>query len=238
MFKVLLLTMSFMTFSAYAEVSKTSIYNATVMITNKDGSNGGTGVIFRSGTYKSIILTNGHVCDVVENGGLVHTKTQKIAVEKYTKSNQHDLCLVEVMKDLKVNSKLATTAPKVLDKTYVSGHPFLYPNIISEGHLSETMIIQIVLSIKKCDAEDAKKNEFICWVFGGIPFIRELNTNTISNIIAPGNSGSAVYNENNEIVGLVFAGRGRSLSFGIIVPYEYIINFLYEELMTGQLTTV
>lgn len=42
----------------------------------------------------------------------------------------------------------------------------------------------------------------------------------------PGSSGSMVLNENNELSGLVFAGLGRDISYALIVPTEYIIDFL------------
>src|SRR5690606_16349021 len=45
-------------------------------------------------------------------------------------------------------------------------------------------------------------------------------------LIAPGNSGSAVYNDDGEIIALVFAGIGRGMSPGILVPHEYIVGFL------------
>lgn len=238
MFKSLLVTMMFTTSIAYGYVNTEELSNATVMITNKGETGGGTGVILKSGPDKSLVLTNGHVCEVVSNGGLVHSSKRKVAVERFTKSDQHDLCMLEVVGDLGVNTDIASRAPKLMDTTYVAGHPYLFPTTVSQGHFSNSMIIKIILGVKKCTKEDFKKNAFYCMYFGGIPLIRELNTNTVSNLIAPGNSGSAVYNDSGEVIGLIFAGAGRGMSPGIIVPYEYVKSFVDSELKSGKLKTV
>src|SRR4051812_8386630 len=44
---------------------------ANVMITNRAKTSGGTGLILKSSISESYILTNAHVCGVVEKGGLV-----------------------------------------------------------------------------------------------------------------------------------------------------------------------
>lgn len=233
-FAITLLSMS----TAFAGVDFEQLNKATVMITDKSESGGGTGVILQSGADKSTILTNAHVCGVVKNGGLVHSSKGKVSVERYTVSAQHDLCLVEVMADLETNTKVAARAPKLMDKTYVSGHPYLFPTTITEGHFANSMIIQIISDVRECTKEEMKENGDLCFWFGGMPIIREYNTNTVSNMIAPGNSGSAVYNGSGELVGLVFAGAGRGLSPGIIVPFEYLKSFIDTELKNGKLKTV
>lgn len=237
MVKMTVFAMLLMACTAYGSADLSDLNDATVMITDRGERGGGTGVILKSRDDKSLILTNGHVCDVAEKGGLVHTGKRKVAVENYTKSDQHDLCIVEVMGNLGINTSVAKYAPKLMDKVYVSGHPFLFPTTVTEGHLSNSMIIQIVLGIRKCTKEDVAKNPIACIFFGGIPMVRELNTNVISNLIAPGNSGSGVYNSSGELIGLIFAGAGRGMSPGIIVPYEYLRSFLDNELKSGKLKT-
>lgn len=238
MLKSILYMITLFASSAFGMVDTDDLRKATVMITNKGESGGGSGVILKSTSEKSTILTNGHVCEVVKKGGLVHSVKGKTAVERYTKSEQHDLCLIEVIEDLGIDSEIASSAPTSLDLTYVAGHPFLYPTMITEGHFGSSMIIRIMLGIKGCTKEDIKKNGFYCWTYGGLPIIRELNTNIVSNLVAPGNSGSAVYNNSGKIIGLIFAGSGRGMSPGIIVPFEYIKSFVDIELKGSKLKPV
>ena len=60
----------------------------------------------------------------------------------------------------------------------------------------------------------------------GIPIVKQYTTRTTDALIAPGSSGSGVYNTSGNLVAVVFAGYGRGLSQGILVPWEYIYSFL------------
>lgn len=198
----------------------------TVKVTGKNSKSGGTGVIIASSKSSSRILTNAHVCDVAKKGGYVHTWKGKYAVKKYAKSKKHDLCILQVSQDLETKVRLAYSAPEEGDDIVVSGHPRLMPQMLSYGHLSGTMHITMFSGIRKCTPKDYKKHPFICWWFEGMPIIREYETSSVSAMIAPGSSGSAVYNSSDELVGLVFAGHGRGVSYGITVPYSYLRAFM------------
>jgi S1-C subfamily serine protease len=65
-----------------------------------------------------------------------------------------------------------------------------------------------------------------------MPIIKTLETVTTTAFIAPGNSGSSVFNMDGEIVALVFAGYGRGYSQGILVPYSHVRAFLEQEFRT------
>ncbi len=200
--------------------------NVTVQVTNAEESSGGSGTIIKSTSSGSLVLTNRHVCELTAEGGYVITTKGKYAVQKIQKAENHDLCLVYVTVNLGVNATVAKETPQPGDPIRVSGHPFLLPHMLVEGHLSSAMQVTILTDVVKCTEADYKEAEDLCYWFGGVPVVREYNATTTSALIAPGNSGSAVYNADGEIVALVFAGTGRGMSPGILVPHEYIVGFL------------
>lgn len=200
--------------------------DATVMIYNLNMDRGGTGSVFRSYNNASHILTNEHVCDLTVNGGYVVKEGRRYLVTHYKKFSLHDLCLVRVAKDFGISLEVAPSLERIPNAVYVSGHPNLLPHIATKGHLTDRMEIDLLKEVKPCTPEDFQTNAKECFFFGGIPVIEKVDSQVISNIIKPGNSGSAVFNLKGEIVGLVFAGAGRDFSYGFIVPQIYLYYFL------------
>lgn len=210
----------------YTDFAKTA-----VMITRLDGKSGGTGVILESRRNESKVLTNKHVCAVVKNGGIVRTDSKSAFVKFYQESEIHDICLITVATNFKVNTVIADDSPEPYDASVVSGHPALMSTVINHGHFSEKQFVSILIGFKKCTEEDWKDDSkgFLCFFIGGIPIIRTYEAQLTSNMIMPGSSGSAVFNDKGEISGLVFAGR-QGLSYALIVPHEYLAAFLKYEL--------
>jgi S1-C subfamily serine protease len=200
--------------------------SVTVQVTVPDGSTGGTGTILTSSIAGSVIVTNAHVCELVENGGFVVTTQGKFAVQKILKDPDHDLCLVGVTVNLGLKSKIASSTPKPGSNVRISGHPYLLPHMLVSGHLSNSMQVELITELVPCTEEDFSKSPMICMIFDGMPIVRVYNAITASALIAPGNSGSAVYNDEGHIIALVFAGIGRAVSPALLVPHEYIVNFL------------
>jgi Trypsin-like peptidase domain len=209
----------------------TSLQNTTVMITNLGGNSGGSGSIVAHSAQISKILTNAHVCEVVKNGGLVTSDTQSSYVIAYKISKFHDLCLIYVAQDLHYSANLASKPPAVYSKVIVSGHPRLIPTIMSYGHLAGKQVIQVMIGSRACT--ESEKNDpttgIFCGLVGALPIIKSYESSAVSATIQAGSSGSAVYNESGYIVAVVFAGQG-DFGYGFVVPYEYVRNFLYQEL--------
>lgn len=204
-----------------AEFHKTS-----VMIVNADESSGGTGVIYKSGTH-SYILTNRHVCALLADGGYVLGEN-KYLVKAYKPSKIHDICYVVVEENLRVDTVLSYSPPELHSKAFISGHPSLYPHVVSQGYVSETFKIDIVIDTRECTKEEFAKDPFTC-IFFGFPIVEELEAQLVSALISPGSSGSAVFNEDGELIGLAFASNDRSLAYALVVPWEYVTNFVEEE---------
>jgi len=205
---------------------------ATVLITDLEGSRGGSGVVLNSSEIGSQILTNAHVCEILGRGGKIFTDDAGVHMPlSYRQSKLFDLCLINVLDDLKINTALATRAPRDYDELTVSGHPSLYATVIEKGYFSKKVLIQVFTGLRVC--EEDEKTSFFCLVFGGVPVIRTFEARLITAVIKPGSSGSAVYDAQGGLAGLVFAGSGE-LDYGYIVPYEAIVWFLGQE--AGEFT--
>ena len=205
--------------------------SVTVKITDKSNSTGGSGTIVQTSSTRSTVLTNAHVCAILEQygGGLVHSTAGVFPIKAYVKDKVHDLCGVRVAADLVSSTRVSRTAPSHGDKIATSGHPYLLPQTVNYGHLSGRLSISLWFDTLKCSAAEFNSNPMLCYWFGGIPVIKEFEARTISSMIAPGSSGSGVYNTDNELVGVAFAGIGRGISYGFIVPYEYVYSFVYNK---------
>lgn len=236
MLKYLVLTSLLFCSTSFAQIKRPTnpvdLETVTVMISDRAKESGGSGVILRSGELGSYILTNAHVCNGLENGGIVTTSQGEYPVERFKMSKIHDICLVNVIANLKYQTIIADSPAKFGQKLRVSGHPYLLPANTVEGYASKNKDITLMIGVEKCNEEDLEKRAMYCFFLGGIPVVKTYNAQTTSLVVAPGNSGSAVFDDSGKIVGLVFAGIGRSLSPGYIVPVQYLKVFLQKEVGT------
>lgn len=195
-----------------------------------DEGGGGSGVVLSSNSSGSVILSNRHVCEGVAPGAVVTTTSGVSARAVSMKlSRNHDLCLVRVNRNLKLSSKIATSESQKGEDALVVGHPNLFPQIKAAGKFSGFMDITMMVGLRQCSAAERQRYPLECLLFGGFPILKTFETQAISSIIAPGNSGSPVFNEKGEVTNLVFAGVGRGLSHGITVPNGQIRAFVFKE---------
>lgn len=199
------------------------------MIVNRAMNSGGTGIILKSNKSQSTILTNDHVCRVVKKGGVVRSRSGDYQVESIVESETSDLCLISVLADLGVDTKISDKTPQLYDNLNVSGHPALMPNVVSSGHRSGRQIIQVMSGMRPCtEEEESGPLGLACLVFGGMPVVKSYESVLVTATIMPGSSGSGVYNSNGELAGVVFAGS-KDFGYAWTVPYEQVLNFLYKE---------
>lgn len=217
----------------------TDLTKNSVMIVNKAMNSGGTGVIYASGKSGSYVLTNRHVCEVVKNGGVVRTTIGDYQVSAYVESEVSDLCMIYLPADLNQNTKFAYREPKVFSPSKVVGHPALMPTIISTGHFSHRQIITIMTGTRACTDADLEDpvNKMYCMFFGVVPVLKSYDSQLVSSTIMPGSSGSGVYNDKNELSGVVFAGQG-DFGYGWIVTYDQVKAFLDVESQVTPFTNV
>lgn len=220
---VLFSSLSFAEISHPKTVSELKVTSVRIM--NLEMNSGGTGSIFRSYPNATHILTNKHICRLIEPGGVIDYQGKQYLITHYKKFKNHDLCLVRIAENLGVNLEIADELAKDSSPSIVSGHPSLLPHIVTYGHLSERKDLELVTGIKACTVDDLKQIPEICAYFGGKPVIEVMDAQLTSNLIKPGNSGSGVFNPDGKLIGVVFAGDSRDFSFGYIVPQIYLLYF-------------
>lgn len=215
------------------ELDYKTLGDHTVAIVTHTENSGGTGVILQSTPSVSFILTNRHVCEAIKTGGyVVLDNGEKFEIAAFKESIQHDLCVVEIFTNLKLHTDVALVAPIKYEKAVISGHPQLYPTVITTGHFSGRKTIQVMMGVKDCTKDDFKDSRYglFCLISGKMPDIKTFDSILVTALIMAGSSGSAIYNERGEIAALVFAGGQDGVGYTFAVPYEYIISFLDEEL--------
>jgi S1-C subfamily serine protease len=184
----IILTLS--TLTSYAEYFRPNsikdLRATSVKVMNLKMTSGGTGSIYRSVDDASHILTNKHVCRLVEQGGYVVKESKKYLVTHYKKFKDHDLCLVRIAKNLGINLAVSDDLAKPADTVYVSGHPNLLPHIATKGHLSSSKEVSLIVAIEKCSAEDIKNDPLTCAFFRGKPVVESFSSQVVSNLIKPG----------------------------------------------------
>lgn len=205
----------------------------SVMIVDAEMRSGGTGVVLRSTDTYSEILTNKHVCRLVEAGGLVIQNGNRYLVDSIKKYSKHDLCLVKIYQSLGINTEVSKTPPRDFEDAFISGHPALLPHVLTKGNFSGRQIIQLLVGIKKCTVQEENgPYGMYCTLMGGIPIVQSFASQLVTGTILPGSSGSGVFNSKGEISGLVFAGRGDGLGYAFIVPHEFVVDFIQNEANT------
>jgi S1-C subfamily serine protease len=224
MFLINLILITFSFASVNQPKTNKELRNAAVMVVNNEMSSGGTGSILKSDNTGSLILTNKHVCRVVENGGYIIHERLRSKVVAYKVYTKHDLCIIKIKNNLGVNLKLADKRPEMADTSVVSGFPQLKPNTITRGHFSDLLLVNVMVGEDECTEEEFLTNMY-CIFMGFKPRIETFKSQHTSNLIQPGNSGSAVFNGDGDLAGVVFAGSG-DLGFALIVPYDFVVDFV------------
>lgn len=222
-----------------AEKNTTNVTKNAVMITNKAANHGGTGIVYKSNNAGSLVLTNDHVCKAISTGGVVRTDNNQYQVQAILESQVSDFCMIYVPSNLKQNTTLAGSEPEMFSIERVSGHPALFPTVVTAGHFSGKNIITVMTGTRECtDADkDDPTNSIYCAFFGLVPILKSYESQLVTSTIMPGSSGSGVYNDKNELSGVVFAGQG-DFGYGWIVPYEQVAQFLNHESLTGKWQTI
>lgn len=202
------------------------VYKLTPPSTDKSG---GTGFVVRTPSG-AVTMTNAHVCHAAEDGLLVaHRDDGSRAVIKIIRVYQeHDLCALEAVPGdagLQVARRYSEVPGT---RVWAIGYPLLRPLTTAWGVVSLLHDIDVMdthTPPEECHG-GGRHVEIIDSFFGPLEVcIRTLPGVDTTMVIYGGNSGSPVLNEQGQIVGVVYAGDGRS-NWGVYVPYEALANFV------------
>lgn len=157
----------------------------------------GSGVVFKNTARGSFILTNNHVCDIslemvidmAAKGrvGSMKNRVKSLDGEKanvtiFKKDPKTDMCVVFAKDFFRPSVSLAPTAPKIGETIYVVGAPRGY----YAPKYSTVPILQGIFSGYDAHWADSR-----------------ITTAVFTIRIAPGNSGSAIFNKKGQLIGVI-----------------------------------
>lgn len=199
----------------------------TVKIMTKEKNSGGTGVILSG----SIILTNKHICDAIQNGGLVIYGGQEYKITSYKPYPKHDLCMIATSHNFGIGVQVADKPADMYSPATISGHPSLLPLVVNAGHFSGRMTINLIVEMKECGEEPPPEHLMECLFLGGIPVQQSFDAQLVTGTIKPGSSGSPVFNQHGELTNVAFASSSPFLDYALTVPQEYVRDFYNNSMM-------
>jgi S1-C subfamily serine protease len=179
------------------EISKTSVYIEVVTRTVLGISRSqGSGVVIESNHENSFVLTNAHVCNSGSNQSfLVRLGEVHTTADVIKTDNVNDICLLKTKRTFSKSTAIASRRNEFGDKVWLRHHSSYHR---LKGGYSEIAYLG-----------EAQSPGFRVF-FGNV---------------YPGASGSGVFNENGEVVGLVRSKYGDD-SVGGMVDLDAIRAFL------------
>ena len=214
------------------EKRREAVSKSVVYITDKAKKTGGTGFHIKGPSGQRYLLTNGHVCDIGKESGIVYVRFGEnddpiprriIEESKYT-----DLCLVEPMPSSTI-SELAEKNPTPASSLKAIGHPKLLPLTITNGLMIGYKEVKVFLGLDPqpgtCDEPKHEKTQVPVFIFTVPACVLKVNAIATTIPILPGSSGSPILNSNGEIAGIAFAGDSDS-NWAWVIPVSDIKKFI------------
>lgn len=193
---------------------RASIFTLTDMNGPKDG--GGTGFQVQDRDGRQFVVTNGHVCDMGAGDGQLlawrddRAEPEVLTIQYY--ADWTDLCVLSASKDAP-SLELANNEASDTEPLFTLGHPFLRALTVYEGYLVRAENVEVAYEEKtpeQCTGLGFEMKDEPT-MFGVMSIcMRSLWAYDTTIKTFPGNSGSPVLNADGKVVGVIFAGAGRT----------------------------
>lgn len=200
------------------------------MLTNIDGTTGGTGfgIQYEGNKY---ILTNAHVCELdkmVPNGLYVNlNEGRKVKAKILRAYKDHDLCLIEHVQGL--NTLSLGETPSMGEMLHAVGYPSLQPKTLTSGEFVGygNVYVAIEQAMFADELRTCRPTDIIQSAWGSVVCIRKYYSSLTTIPILGGSSGSPILNSYGNVVGVAFAGSPMGNNWAKVVPVDFIKKFLY-----------
>lgn len=201
---------------------RAKVGSQVVMLTNKEGTSGGTGFVMKAPNGKIYTITNAHVCNIPGNKlYTVLPSGKKVSFKIIKKSRITDLCALTPVEGY---SGLSLSDKVYIGETIgVVGHPKLMPLAVTLGELLGYADVAVLVSMEPC-TKDVGMYSSIITPFGYICIETVKKAGLTTLTVRGGSSGSPVVDFFGNVVGVLFAGD--ELGWGIIVSLSDLRKFL------------
>lgn len=207
----------------------------TVKLVNFAGNSGATGFVATADSGRKVIITNGHVCNLAQDGALVAIYRGDSYIVKVLKQYQmNDLCALEAPTTSTLPVRIAGSFTNG-ERGYAIGHPLLEPRSVTDGELSGPVLVSIVVGVNP-NPNDCAGDTYELIDTSGTPYsffgvnslcVRSLESESSTIPILPGNSGSAIVNIFGSVIGVAFAANESGVR-SYVVPLSDLKTFLGE----------
>lgn len=174
----------------------------------KQGRAGGTGFKVLDPQGNPTIVTNSHICALAQNGSIQvqhETDISPVQGTVIVDYPEYDLCLVRILDDGRPAMDIARSRPAVGDYVYTQGHGALERQWPRSGVVRGAKQLGLPSRNEACDGPNEAREKFKTW-FGELEIcIATFDTIDIAMDIIGGCSGSPVFNDREEVVGVIFA---------------------------------
>ncbi len=203
------------------------VYNlmsrSVVMLTNAEGSSGGTGFLVKAKSGNNVVVTNWHVCQIGETSMYARRTAEfrDVKLKVLSVDPKNDLCVLS-----KVPGEPLQLAPydtSRFEELYVLGHPLLHELTPIEGrYVGETggHILFPPLSDGTCPK--GLDQQMTVW---GPACDNNMTLGDTTVRIYPGNSGSPITDVNGNVVGVINSSSGETSNGGFI-PLRFLKRIL------------
>lgn len=174
----------------------------------KQGRTGGTGFKVLDASGNPTIVTNSHICALAKHGSLQIQHEADIGPTQGTvivDVPEHDLCLVAMLDDGRPAMQLARSRPEIGDYVYTQGHGALERQWPRSGVVRGAKQLGLASRNEACDGPNEGRETFSN-LFGEVEVcIATFDVIDVAMDIIGGCSGSPLFNDREEVVGVIFA---------------------------------